>query len=133
MSREAGAQRNFDFLRLAALVRKESLQVLRDPAALLIAFILPVLLLFLFAYAVSLDVREVRIGVVMENEGAAARSLAASFAASRYFQVRPARDRREMGPAVVAVDRRDGRRRAANRRERARSKCSSTSCRGRRT
>ncbi|MDR3087771.1 MAG: ABC transporter permease subunit [Azoarcus sp.] len=45
--------------RLLAIVRKESLQILRDPSTLLIAFVLPVVLLFLYTCAVSLDVREV--------------------------------------------------------------------------
>lgn len=88
--------------RLAALVRKESLQVMRDPSAILVAFVLPVLLLFLFAYAVSLDIRQVRIGVVLESDDAAAAELAAAFAGTRYFAVSPARDRREVEPGVVA-------------------------------
>jgi len=88
--------------RLAALVRKESLQVVRDPSAILIAFVLPVVLLFLFSYAVSLDVREVEIGVVDESEGAAAHELAAAFSGTRYFDVTLARDRREVAPRVVA-------------------------------
>jgi ABC-2 type transport system permease protein len=92
----------FDARRLAALIRKEGTQVLRDPAAILISFVLPVVLLFLFAYAVSLDVRHVRIGVVLESDGEAAQSLAAAFAGSRYFDVTPARDRREVHAQIVA-------------------------------
>ncbi len=90
--------------RLTALIRKESLQVVRDPAAVLIAFVLPTILLFLFAYAVSLDVRHVRIGVVLESDGAAARDLAAAFAATRYFDAMPARDRRELTPRLIRGD-----------------------------
>ncbi len=96
------ATRSLAVRRLAALVRKESLQVLRDPSAILIAFVLPVLLLFLFAYAVSLDLRKVPIGVVLESDGASARSLAAAYGATRYFRVTPARDRRELEAALVA-------------------------------
>ncbi|HSN70594.1 MAG TPA: ABC transporter permease [Steroidobacteraceae bacterium] len=88
--------------RLAALVRKESLQIVRDPATILIAFVLPVVLLLLFAYAVSLDVRGVRIGVVLENDSASAQGLAAAYAATRYFDVTPARDRREVADRLVA-------------------------------
>jgi ABC-2 type transport system permease protein len=92
----------FDRRRLLALMAKEGVQVLRDPSTLLIAFVLPVVLLFLFAYAVSLDVRLVRIGVVVEADGAEASSLAAAFSATRYFQATPARDRREAEALVVA-------------------------------
>lgn len=94
--------KRFDARRLHALVRKEALQIVRDPSSILIAFVLPVVLLFLFAYAVSLDVRDVRIGVVLEGEGAAAQSLAAAFDATRYFDVSFAHDRREVEPALVA-------------------------------
>ncbi len=87
--------------RLLALVRKESLQVVRDPASLIIAFVLPVVLLFLFAYAVSLDIQKVRIGLVLEGDGASAHSLAAAFSGTRYFAVTPARDRREVEEALV--------------------------------
>ena len=94
--------RRFDARRLAALVRKESLQAVRDPSTLLIAFVLPAVLLFLFAYAVSLDIRQVRIGVVVESPGAAAQELAAAFAATRYLDVSFAHDRREVAGRVVA-------------------------------
>jgi len=87
--------------RLGAIVRKESAQILRDPSTLLVAFVLPVVMLFLFAYAVSLDIRKVPVGVVLESDSAAARSLAAAFAGSRYFAVTPARDRREVADQVA--------------------------------
>ncbi len=96
------ASRKFDRRRLMALVRKESLQAMRDPSTILVAFVLPAVLLFLFAYAVSLDVREVRIGVVLESDGASAQSLAAAFSGTRYLKVTPARDRREVAAQVVS-------------------------------
>lgn len=91
-----------DLRRIQALAHKEVLQIIRDPSVLLIAFVLPVVMLFLFAYAVSLDIKKVPIGVVLESDGAAAQSLAAAFSGTRYFVVTPARDRREVAGAVVA-------------------------------
>ena len=96
------ARRQFDLRRLLALVRKETLQIVRDPSAILIAFVLPVVLLFLFAFAVSLDVRDVKIGVVLESDSPEAQSLAAAFAGTRYFEVTPARDRRDVEPDLIA-------------------------------
>ncbi len=96
------AMRRFDLQRLWALVVKESLQAIRDPSTLMIAFVLPVVLLFLFAYAVSLDVREVRIGVVQESQSASAQSLAAAFAGTHYLDVTFAHDRREVAEQVVS-------------------------------
>ena len=94
--------RRFDPQRLMALVYKESLQALRDPSTLLIAFVLPVVLLLLFAYAVSLDAKNVRIGVVMESQGASAQALAAAFSGTRYVDASFARDRREVGDKLVS-------------------------------
>lgn len=94
--------KKFDLRRLWALVYKESLQAIRDPSTLLIAFLLPVVLLFLFAYAVSLDVRDVRIGVVQESTSAPAQELAAAFASTRYLNTTFAQDRREVAEQVVS-------------------------------
>jgi len=88
--------------RLLALIRKESYQILRDPAALLITFALPHILLFLFAFAVSLDVQGVRVGVVLESDSPQARSLAAAFAATPFLQVTPARHREDVEDRLVA-------------------------------
>lgn len=90
--------------RLHALIRKESIQVLRDPSALLIALVLPLVLLFLFAYAVSLDVRGVRFGVVIEREGAATTELLNAFESSKWLDVRMAHDRRELASQLVSGD-----------------------------
>ncbi|OBY08309.1 hypothetical protein BAE36_05765 [Rhizobium leguminosarum bv. trifolii] len=80
--------------RLSALVRKESLQAIRDPSSILIAFVLPLILLFLFGYGVSLDTTRTRIGLVTEDMTPLTQDLSASFQASRYFDVAMGRDRR---------------------------------------
>ena len=73
--------------RLWAIVWKEWLQVFRDPSALLIAFVFPAVMLFLFGYGLSLDAANVRIGVVLEDDAPLARSFYHSLNASRYFDV----------------------------------------------
>jgi ABC-2 type transport system permease protein len=67
----------------------------RDPSSILIAFVLPLILLFLFGYGVSLDATRTRIGLVVESATSVTQDLAASFQASRYFDVVNGRDRRE--------------------------------------
>ena len=88
--------------RILAIARKESLQAMRDPSTHVIAFLLPVVLLFFFAYALSLDTKNIALGLVLESDDAEAQSLAAAFAGSRYFSVHPARDRREVEPELLA-------------------------------
>ena len=86
--------------RFAALVRKEALQVFRDPSSLLIAGVLPLVLLMLFGYAVSLDLTHVAIGVVVEKPGAQAEDLAAAFADDKVFTVRRAATLSALQPAL---------------------------------
>ena len=87
--------------RFLALVRKESYQVVRDPSSILIAVVLPLILLFLFGYAVSLDTTRTRIALVVESATPVTRDLAASFQASRYFEVVRGRDRRAFEEDLV--------------------------------
>ncbi len=72
-------------MRLRGLIRKESLQILRDPSSIAIAFILPAVLLLLFGFGVSLDARHVTLGLVVEQPSAATASLTAQFRQSPYF------------------------------------------------
>ncbi len=75
-------------MRMLGMIRKESLQILRDPSSIAIAFVLPVVLLFLFGYGVSLDARSIPLGVVIEQPDAASNSLAGAFERSEYFAPR---------------------------------------------
>ncbi|MEY6433230.1 ABC transporter permease [Thioalkalicoccus limnaeus] len=74
--------------RLLGLLRKEWLQILRDPSSLAIAFVLPGGLLLLFGYGVSLDARQVPVGLVIEQPSTAAQSFTAAFQNSPYFEPR---------------------------------------------
>ncbi len=74
------------FRRIRALVRKESRQMLRDPSTILIGIMMPALLIFIFGYGLSLDVKNVPIAVVLEHRSPEADELAAGFSLSPYFQ-----------------------------------------------
>jgi ABC-2 type transport system permease protein len=88
--------------RIAALVRKESLQILRDPSSYLIAGVLPLLLLVIFGYGVSLDLRHIPVGLVVEQPSPEADSLIASFRNSRFFTTRVVRHRAEIEDDLVS-------------------------------
>jgi ABC-2 type transport system permease protein len=88
--------------RVVGLVRKETLQILRDPSSYLIAGGFPLLLQFLFAYAVSLDLRRVPVGLVVEQPTPEADSLVASFRNSHYFEVHLARHRKGVENDLVS-------------------------------
>lgn len=91
----------FNIQRTGALALKEGIQAIRDPSIILIAFVLPAIMLFLFAYAVSLDIRRVPIGLVMESNSPAAQSLAAAFSATRYFTVTIVHDRHKINQELI--------------------------------
>jgi len=71
--------------RITALVRKETYQLFRDPSSIAIGIAMPLLLILLFGYALSLDVNNVPVAVVLEDPSPEATELAASFTLSPYF------------------------------------------------
>ena len=73
--------------RLVAVARKEWLQIRRDARSLYLAFVLPLLLLMLFGYAISFDIRNIRLAVLDRSQTAASRELIASFESSGYFSI----------------------------------------------
>ncbi|RAH97396.1 hypothetical protein DLJ53_29830 [Acuticoccus sediminis] len=88
--------------RFLALLLKESRQILRDPSTFLIAFVLPLVLLFLFGTAVSLDIRKVKVGVALQDNSQIAESLAMAYVNSRWFDVTLARDFQSLEGELVA-------------------------------
>jgi len=78
--------RDLFFMRLRGILRKEMLQILRDPSSIALAIVLPLVLLFIFGYGLSLDADNVPIAVVLKDNSSAARDLAARFDQSSYFK-----------------------------------------------
>jgi ABC-2 type transport system permease protein len=79
------AHRGGKLRRVAALVRKEGRQVVRDPSSIAIGVVLPVILILLFGYGLSLDVKDVRVALVLDDRSADATEMAAGFQLSQYF------------------------------------------------
>ena len=98
----ASALRGGSGRRLWGLVRKESLQILRDPSSISIAFVLPALLLLLFGYGVSLDAKRVPVALVIEKPTRATASFVDSLMNSPYFAVEVVRHRRVAEAALRA-------------------------------
>ncbi len=88
--------------RVRGLIRKEILQVLRDPSSIAIAFLLPAALLLLFGYGVSMDAKDLRLGIVTEQASAEAASFTASFQHSSYFRSRLFSTRQQAQSALTA-------------------------------
>jgi len=85
--RNDGDRSRMSFRRVRSLIRKEILQVIRDPSSIAIALVLPVFLILLFGYALSLDVREVPVALVLESPTPESNEVAGAFMLSDYFRV----------------------------------------------
>lgn len=87
--------------RLWAVARKETIQLRRDPRSLALAFALPLLLLVLFGYAITWDIRDVRTAVLDQDRSARSRELLEAFESSGYFRfVRRLDGPREVAPVL---------------------------------
>lgn len=73
--------------RTTAIARKELIHIVRDPRSLGMALALPMLLLVLFGYALSLDVDQIPAIIWDQDRTPESRALAARFEGSRYFRV----------------------------------------------
>lgn len=73
--------------RLTSLIRKEFIQILRDPRTLILVILIPIMQLFLLGYAATNDVRNVSMAVYDQDRGPAARALLDAFRAADYFQL----------------------------------------------
>ena len=61
--------------RLRSIIRKEFIQILRDPRTLILVLVIPIMQLFLLGYAATNDVREVPLVVFDQDRGPEAREL----------------------------------------------------------
>jgi ABC-2 type transport system permease protein len=77
--------------RVIALTRKETWQILRDPSAMAIGVVLPLLMLILFGYGLSFDIRHLPVAVVVEQTSHASNGAVSALRLSPYFDVHPAR------------------------------------------
>lgn len=73
--------------RVPAIAKKELLHILRDWRTLAMAFVLPLVLLLLFGYAITFDIRDLRLAVADEDRTRPSRALIERFSASRYFRL----------------------------------------------
>jgi ABC-2 type transport system permease protein len=73
--------------RMMALIRKEFIQIARDPRTLYIVLAIPVIQLFLLGYTATTDVRNVPLAVFDQSRSPAARDLLDAYRAADYFRL----------------------------------------------
>src|SRR5512143_2421078 len=74
-------------LRLSSIIRKEFIQIIRDPRTLLLIIVMPILQLFLLGYAATTDVKNISLAVWDQNQSPQSRALLDAFRSADYFNV----------------------------------------------
>lgn len=73
--------------RIYSIVRKEFVQLFRDPRTLALAVVIPIVQLFLLGYAATSDVRNVSLAIWDQSKTTESRQLLDAFQASSYFKI----------------------------------------------
>lgn len=97
------AGRRVSAARLVALIRKEFIHIRRDPRSLAMAFLMPLILLVLFGYAITMDIENLNLVVHDQDRSGPSRDYVESFRASGYFTV--VRDATDDDAVTAAIDR----------------------------
>ena len=71
--------------RISSIIRKEFLQILRDPRTLAMIIIMPIMELFLLGYAATTDVKNISMAVWDQSKTTQSRALLDAFRAADYF------------------------------------------------
>ncbi len=73
--------------RIFSIVRKEFVQIFRDPRTLALIIVMPIIQLFLLGYAATTDVRNIPMAVLDQNQTMQSRDLLDAFRAADYFRI----------------------------------------------
>jgi len=77
-----------NLIRVKAVTKKEFIQVIRDVRSLILAFVIPVFLLVVFSYTLTLDVDRVPMAVWNQDPSQVTRDFLLNFTQSKYFRIR---------------------------------------------
>ena len=86
--------------RLRTLIVKERKQLLRDRSSIVLGLLMPVILLLIFGYGMSLDLRNIKLVIVEQEPSSLSAEVCARFRASEYFTVNTVRSTAEGSAAI---------------------------------
>jgi ABC-2 type transport system permease protein len=80
--------------RFRAIVWKELLHILRDPRSLVIVFLWPMLMVFIYGFAINFNLREIKLGLLDQDRSAQSRDFVRGLTAAGYFRISKTMDDR---------------------------------------
>lgn len=86
---------------LKSLVKKECYQIIRDPSSISIAFILPLVLMLIFAYGINLDNNTIKVGILVEDSNSKASEIVSSFEGTTSLDLKKFSDRKSIEKSLV--------------------------------
>lgn len=86
---------------LWAFIKKEFLQIFRDPSSILIAFILPTLLSLIYMYGINVDSVNINLGLKLDDANPRVISLSRSFSNNQYIRTKVYDDKDAMYSDIV--------------------------------
>ncbi len=73
--------------RLFSIIRKEFIQIMRDPRTLVLIIVMPIMQLFLLGYAATSDVKNISLAVWDQSQSKQSRALLDAFRSANYFSI----------------------------------------------
>jgi ABC-2 type transport system permease protein len=73
--------------RLMSIIRKEFIQITRDPRTLILVVVMPIMQLFLLGYAATTDIKNISLAVWDQSQSLQSRALLDAFRAANYFSI----------------------------------------------
>jgi ribosome-dependent ATPase len=83
------APKLFDWARLWAYARRETIELLRDPIRLAFAALGPIILMAAMGYGITFDIENLQLAAYDQDDSPESRQLLEGFSGSRYFSVQP--------------------------------------------
>jgi len=85
---------------ILTVARKEGIHIVRDPRSLILIFFLPLIMMLLYGYAINMDIKHVKIGVLDHDGSWASRQVIREFEGTDFFRIHryyPSRDKFRQG------------------------------------
>jgi len=73
--------------RLISIIRKEFIQITRDPRTLVLIVVMPIMQLFLLGYAATTDIKNISLAVWDQSQSSPSRALLDAFRSANYFSI----------------------------------------------